>query len=106
MLISRSLSLITLVFALALFCGASSVFAQPAAGARFDVTNYRIEAQLNPDEHTLRAGADVTLVPQDATRSIVFELNGSLHVDSVEKDGKALTGFVQDAVGADRKSVV
>src|SRR5207302_1307521 len=61
---------------------------------------YRIEAQLNPDEHTLRAGADITLVPQDATRSIVFELNGSLHVDSVEKDGKALTGFVQDAVGA------
>ena len=100
MLTSRSLSLITLVFALALVCGASSVFAQPAAGARFDVTNYRIEAQLNPDEHTLRAGADVTLVPQDATRSIVFELNGSLHVDSVEKDSKALTGFVQDAVGA------
>jgi aminopeptidase N len=100
MLISRSLSLITLVFALALVGGASSVCAQPAAGARFDVTNYHIEAQLNPDEHTLRAGADVTLVPQDATRSIVFELNGSLHVDSVEKDGKALTGFVQDAVGA------
>src|SRR6266568_972447 len=100
MLTSRSLSLITLVLALALFCGASSVFAQPAAGARFDVTNYRIEAQLNPDEHTLRAGADITFVPQDATRSIVFELNGSLHVDSVEKDGKALTGFVQDAVGA------
>jgi len=100
MLTSRSLSLITLVLALALFCGASSVFAQPATGARFDVTNYRIEAQLNPDEHTLRAGADVTLVPQDATRSIVFELNGSLHVDGVEKDGKALTGFVQDAVGA------
>jgi len=100
MLTSRSLSLITLVLALALFSGASSVFAQPATGARFDVTNYHIEAQLNPDEHTLRAGADVTLVPQDATRSIVFELNGSLHVDSVEKDGKALTGFVQDAVGA------
>src|SRR5437764_5546951 len=100
MLIPRSLSLSTLVLALALVCGASSVFAQPAAGARFDVTNYRIEAQLNPDEHTLRAGADITLVPQDATRSIVFELNGSLHVDSVEKDGKALTGFVQDAVGA------
>ncbi|HBB97620.1 MAG TPA: hypothetical protein DC054_19740 [Blastocatellia bacterium] len=100
MLTSRSLSLITIVLALALVCGASSVFAQPAAGARFDVTNYRIEAQLNPDEHTLRAGADITLVPQDATRSIVFELNGSLHVDGVEKDGKALTGFVQDAVGA------
>src|SRR5437763_16862643 len=73
---------------------------QPAAGSRFDVTNYRIEAQLSPDEHTLRAGADVTFVPADATRSVVFELNGSLHVDNIEKDGKALTGFVQDAVGA------
>src|SRR5216110_3746734 len=73
---------------------------QPAASSRYDITNYRIEAQLNPDEHTLRAGADITFVPQDATRSIVFELNGSLHVDSVEKNGKALTGFVQDAVGA------
>ncbi|PYS75044.1 MAG: hypothetical protein DMF73_02120 [Acidobacteria bacterium] len=100
MLTSRSLSLSTLVLALALLCAASSTYAQPATGARFDVTNYHIEAQLNPDEHTLRAGADITLVPQDATRSIVFELNGSLHVDSVEKDGKALTGFVQDAVGA------
>ena len=100
MLTPRSLSLSTLVLALALLCAASSTYAQPATGARFDVTNYHIEAQLNPDEHTLRAGADITLVPQDATRSIVFELNGSLHVDSVEKDGKALTGFVQDAVGA------
>jgi hypothetical protein len=54
---------------------------------------------LNPDEHTLRAGADITLIPQDATRSIVFELNGSLKVDGVEKDGKVLTGFVQDQVG-------
>src|SRR6266481_4978292 len=69
-------------------------------GSRYDVTNYRIEVQLNPAEHTLRAGADVTFMPLDATRSIVFELNGSLHVDSVEKDGKALTGFVQDSVGA------
>jgi aminopeptidase N len=99
MLTSRSLTLSTFVIALVLLF-AASVFAQPAAGSKFDVTNYHIEAQLNPDEHTLRAGADITFVPQDATRSIVFELNGSLHVDSVEKDGKALTGFVQDAVGA------
>src|SRR3989440_4135248 len=78
----------------------TAVAQQPAAGSRFDVTNYRIEAQLSPDEHTLRAGADVPFVPADVTRSVVFELNGSLHVDSVEKNGKALTGFVQDAVGA------
>jgi aminopeptidase N len=70
---------------------------QPAS--RYDITNYRIEAQLIPDQHLLRAGADITLVPLDATRSVVFELNGSLKVESIEKDGKVLTGFVQDAVG-------
>jgi aminopeptidase N len=75
---------------------------QPApqqAASRFDVTNYRIEAQIIPDQHLLRAGADVTLTPLDATRSVVFELNGSLKVNSIEKDGKQLTGWVQDAVG-------
>jgi hypothetical protein len=71
---------------------------QPVA-SRFDVTHYRIEAQIIPDQHMLRAGADVTFVPLDATRSVVFELNGSLKVESIEKDGKPLTGFVQDAVG-------
>src|SRR6266550_2543968 len=75
---------------------------QPApqqTASRFDVTNYRIEAQIIPDQHMLRAGADVTFIPLDATRSVIFELNGSLHVEGIEKDGKALTGFVQDAVG-------
>jgi aminopeptidase N len=47
----------------------------------------------------LRAGADVTLTPLEATRSVVFELNGSLHVESLERDGVPLTNFVQDAVG-------
>src|SRR5919112_186142 len=70
---------------------------QPAS--RFDVTHYRIEAQIIPDQHMLRAGADVTFTPLDATRSVVFELNGSLKVQSIEKDGKPLTGYVQDAVG-------
>ncbi len=73
--------------------------APPQAASRFDITNYRIEAQLIPDQHMLRAGADVTFLPLEATRSVVFELNGSLKVDSIERDGKPLTGFVQDAVG-------
>src|SRR6266576_1777200 len=97
--ISNSRSQIAALAIVLGFCG-SAARAQTAPGSRFDVTNYRIEVQLNPDEHTLRAGADITFVPQDATRSVVFELNGSLHVDGIEKDGKALTGFVQDAVGA------
>lgn len=74
---------------------------QPASSgrARFDVTNYRIEAQLLPAEHLLRAGAEVTFTPLDATRSVVFELNGSLKVESIMRNGKPLTNFVQDAVG-------
>ena len=88
------------VLVLSVFCATALAQQQPAAGSRFDVTNYRIEVQLTPDEHTLRAGADITFTPLEATRSVVFELNGSLHVDTIEKDGHALTGFVQDAVGA------
>ena len=87
----------------ALLVVASAVFAQqPApqqAASRFDVTSYRIEAQLIPDQHLLRAGADITIVPLEPTRSLVFELNGSLKVESIERNGRALTGFVQDAVG-------
>ena len=75
--------------------------AQTAGRARFDVTNYRIEAQLLPDQHLLRAGADVTFTPLDATRSVIFELNGSLKVEGIERNGKPLTNFVQDAAGAD-----
>ena len=73
--------------------------APTAPASRFDVTNYHIEAQLIPDQHLLRAGADVSFTPLEATRSVVFELNGSLHIDSIERDGVPLTNFVQDAVG-------
>ena len=86
------------VLALALSASAQQPAPQQAAN-RFDVTHYRIEAQIIPEQHVLRAGADVTFVPLDATRSVVFELNGSLKVESIEKDGKVLTGVVQDAVG-------
>ena len=75
---------------------------QPApqpAGSHYDITNYRIEAQLIPEQHLLRAGADITILPLEPTRSLVFELNGSLKVESVETGGKPLTGVVQDAVG-------
>lgn len=83
--------------------GASVNAQQPApqqAASKFDITHYRIEAQLIPDQHMLRAGADITVVPLEATRSLVFELNGSLRIESIDRDGKPLTGFVQDAVGA------
>src|SRR5687767_3773101 len=84
------------VLMLALSAQSQQPAPQPVA-SRFDVTHYRIEAQIIPDQHLLRAGADITFVPLDATRSVVFELNGSLKVEGIERDGKALTGFVQDA---------
>ncbi|MBC7911947.1 MAG: tetratricopeptide repeat protein [Pyrinomonadaceae bacterium] len=90
-----------LAFAL-LFSLVSTADAQQVPGrTRFDVTHYRIEAQLIPDQHLLRAAAEVTFTPLDATRSVVFELNGSLKVEAIEKGGKPVTNFVQDAVGAD-----
>jgi aminopeptidase N len=73
----------------------------PGGRARFDVTNYRIEADLIPDQHQLSATGDVTFTPLDNTRSVVFELNGSLKVESIERNGKALSNFVQDAAGYD-----
>jgi len=100
--ITSTLPRIIATVAVALTVAISGKSQQPAPqqmASRFDVTNYRIEAQIIPDQHMLRAGADVTFVPLDATRSVVFELNGSLHVESIEKDGKPLTGYVQDAVG-------
>src|SRR5882672_12814276 len=94
----RALGLIGAFFVLN-FVAAAQQPAPTSPASKFDVTNYHIEAQLIPDQHLLRAGADVTFTPLDATRSVVFELNGSLHIESIERDGAPLTNFVQDAVG-------
>ncbi len=72
---------------------------QPGQRARFDVNHYRIIAELNPAQHLLTATGDVTFTPLDNTRSVVFELNGSLKVESVERNGKVLTNVVQDQAG-------
>jgi aminopeptidase N len=84
---------------LCLFLTSASAQQAAPAGSRYDVTNYRIEAQLIPAEHLLRAAADVTFTPLEATRSVVFEINGSLKVESIERNGKPLTNFAQDQVG-------
>ena len=72
---------------------------QPGQRARFDVNNYRIVVELNPAQHLLTAAADVTFTPLDNTRSVVFELNGSLKVESVERNGRVLANVVQDQAG-------
>jgi tetratricopeptide (TPR) repeat protein len=95
---AKTFSMLATLVLFALSANAQQPAPQQAA-TRFDVTNYRIEAQIIPEQHMLRAGADITVTPLEATRSLVFELNGSLHVETIDHDGKPLTGFVQDSVG-------
>ena len=60
-------------------------FSQQIQRTPFDVTNYKMDVSLNPAENKLQAVVDVTFTPLQDTRSISFELNGSLKVDSVTK---------------------
>lgn len=77
----------------------------PAATAQteqvspIDVTHYKINAELLPDAHTLKAQATVTLKALKPTQSAVLEMNGSLAISSVKAaDGKTALQFIQDKV--------
>ncbi len=63
----------------------ASAFSQQIQRTPFDVTNYVIDAQLSPSENKLTATTDVSFVPLEDTRSVSFELNGSLKVDSITR---------------------
>ena len=71
----------------AIFLISSSAFAQQAKRTSFDVTNYVMDVQLAPIDNKLTATVDVTFVPKETTRSVAFELNGSLKVDDVSRVG-------------------
>ena len=51
--------------------------AQTAPGSRYDVSNYRIEVQLNPNEHTLRAFHDNPDDTEEAQITFVSALTAS-----------------------------
>ncbi len=63
------------------------VFAQAVKRTPFDVTNYVMDVSLTPAERRLKATVDVTFTPLEDTRTVSFELNGSLKVDSVTRQG-------------------
>ncbi|PYS98175.1 MAG: hypothetical protein DMF63_17305 [Acidobacteria bacterium] len=71
----------------AIFVLSTAVFAQAAKRSAFDVTNYVISAELSPIDNKLTATADVTFIPTETTRSVAFELNGSLKVEEVTRVG-------------------
>ena len=72
-----------LILCLALFSVAA--FAQQVKRPSFDVTNYQMDVALAPSENRLNATVDVNFIPLEDTRSVTFELNGSLKVESITR---------------------
>ncbi len=72
------LSLTVILFSVA-------TFAQAVQRAPFDVTNYVMDVQLVPDDNKLNATVDVTFVPEADTRTVAFELNGSLKIETITR---------------------
>lgn len=73
-----------------LLAGVLAIFAvggsaQQVKRSAFDVTNYVMNVDLSPIDNKLTATVDVTFRPLEDLRSVSFELNGSLKVDSVER---------------------
>ena len=72
------------VFLLALL--AVLPFTSPLAVAQkptINITAYNIDAEIDPDAHTLKATAKVTFTPLQAIDTAVFQLHGALKVDKV-----------------------
>ena len=59
--------------------------AQQIKRTPFDVTNYVMDVQLVPNENKLNATVDVNFVPFEDTRTVSFELNGSLKIESITR---------------------
>jgi hypothetical protein len=78
-----------LIWCLALFSVAA--FGQQVKRPSFDVKNYQMDVALAPSENKLNATVDVNFVPLEDTRSVTFELNGSLKVESVTRANGSLT---------------
>ena len=89
-----SVTLLAVLFALA-----PGALAQTEQAPAIDITHYKINAELLPDSHILKAQATVTLKAVKQTQSAVLEMNGSLTISSVKgPDGKTALQFIQDRV--------
>src|ERR1044072_2849352 len=73
--------------------------AQTAAGDTIDISNYKIYAEMEPDNHILKAQTAVTFKALKQTQSAVFEMNGSLVISNIKgPDGRTDLQFIQDRV--------
>jgi tetratricopeptide (TPR) repeat protein len=62
-----------------------AVSAQQVKLADYDITDYKMNVEILPDENKLNATVDVFFTPKEQTRSVTFELNGSIKVDSITR---------------------
>src|SRR5215470_3853193 len=59
--------------------------------SEFDVQHYKIDAELVPSAQLLKARAEVRFVPQSDTRSVIFEMNGSLTISRITRADATVT---------------
>ncbi len=70
---------------------------QKASGADvIDLKHYKVDAEIDPSEFTLKARTAVSITMLAPTRSVVLELNGSLTVSKVLDASNKSLQFVQD----------
>ncbi|MBX3295926.1 MAG: tetratricopeptide repeat protein [Acidobacteria bacterium] len=87
---SKKRHFLALLAAIAFTAAAVELTAQQnRRAATFDVKGYVIDAKLLPDENKLDATVDVTFVLLEDLRSVAFELNGSLKIDSIVRVNSA-----------------
>lgn len=63
----------------------TAISAQQAQRTDFDVTDYKMQVQLSPEDNKITATVDVYFTPAQETRTVNFELNGSIKVDSITR---------------------
>lgn len=80
----RVFGLLAAIFVLAFAAAAQQIQRTP-----FDVTNYRMDVQILPDENKLEATVDVDFIPLEDTRTVSFEMNGSLKIESVSRQNSS-----------------
>lgn len=83
-------SLNTVVFCLAVFASSLAVFGQQVQRTPFDVQHYLMDVKLEPALNKLSATVDVDIIPQEETRVVTFEINGSLKISDIKLIGKTL----------------
>ena len=81
------------VFSLAILVLSFAAIAQQVKRSSFDVTHYLMDVNLDPSANKLEATVDVDFVPQEETRAVTFELNGSLKIESISLVSKVLPGM-------------